>query len=242
MGDKSTSNKHFTTHEEAMYVICYKNQGKNEFIVKDDKGELIKSFKIEENKEDVELFSKPSNSNYIFIDIVSNEESKWEYCLLCPKTVEYLLEQNEKSLKTMSSTGCPFVVTLETTGCCLEITSDNKIYAVGDGTIYAGYENNNPGEGLDCCNNPVIKINKQGNPDGTSYSAMDGEELIITLEGQNQNGPNYIPCDCKDAKPSGDVQHPDPCPPTNFLSPFKILKNKNNNVLTLSINKNFFKR
>ena len=124
-----------------MYVICYKNQGKNEFIVKDDKGELIKSFKIEENKEDVELFSKPSNSNYIFIDIVSNEESKWEYCLLCPKTVEYLLEQNEKSLKTMSSTGCPFVVTLETTGCCLEITSDNKIYAVGDGTIYAGYEN-----------------------------------------------------------------------------------------------------
>jgi len=259
-GENSQINQHYTGSKQDEFVLCYKNKGHNEFIIKNEKDEIIKNIIIEEDKEDIELISKPENSDYIIIETITNENSYWEYCLLCPETISNLLKETKNStIKNLSTQnyGCKFVVLLDTTGCCIEVEGD-KIYAVGEGTLYASVDSGSPGsgEGLECCSNPTVKICEVDSgycggggggcsegEFGTSKYVLDGCEYTITISGQNSG---YYggeqDCKCKNPNdntkeegyPTGTEAHPDPCPP-----PFRIMKNKNNNELKILVNKNF---
>jgi len=256
VGETSQINQHYTGSKQDEFVLCYKNKGNNEFIIKNEKDEIIKNIKTEKNKEDVELISKPEGSDYIIIETIAGENSSWEYCLLCPETINHLLKETENgTIKTLSTEypGCKFVVFLETTGCCIEIDGD-KLYAVGDGTLYASVDSGSPGdgEGLECCRNPTVKICEvdcgggcEEGEFGASKYLLDGCEFTITVTGQNSGDyGGQQDCQCKDPSdktkeegyPTGTEMHPDDCP-----APFRIMKNKNNNGLRILVNKNFIR-
>jgi len=131
--------------------------------------------------------------------------------------------QSEPILSTQA-TSCNITAQIRTTGCCLEFeSSTGRMYAVGDGVIFAGVISGF----CSSCSSFALVINNQVS---TAF-VSDGEYLVIYPQGK---------CKCTKTNTTPEGFNPGPCY-KGFLQPYRLLKNTETGVYQIELNPNLGK-